>query len=567
MEISRRLLWASERVYRWLVEVYPKEFRSEYGQEMVQAFRDRCREELSRGRISGVIGLWGHTVLDFAVTVSIEHMKKGESMNTVDKDLRWDVRYGFEMLFKHGLVLMKYSAWASGLLLSLLLVALLVGLLASTLAVRHKGKPLNEAWKRTSGHTPDEIIQLMISRFPKRGMNDVAGGVEVLATRLGIFYPMSGRAYEGQSKERASLLRSLDVPPYLDAQLRKSSDGLDEVPEDIRNYLEDHRVDLDALYHLLLHNEVPRWEMDITRFLDAPVPYLVYHRQLQGVIALDILAKTRLGQNEEALRAFEASWKINQGVFDRPELLSQLVAHSILNRQVGVLRKMKDVPSEWQTRILDRDLQTVFLQAIRLDAISTSKYLRDTNKPVNFFGWEDTIINSPMGQPFRRLMSIQTLEVANEILSEIRTSDFCSFAPDSARDQLYASLSGWNVGGNLINDFRAWKGVTRSLVNLELTRKILQVKATHPTKNADSLRKVADIPSKLCSDAKWVQQVTADGTILIACTKLPEWINRETTRFDLPLTYLLKPARQNDLGLISDQFLSQRTTRQPPGPR
>ena len=160
MEILERLLSASERVYRWLVGVYPKEFRSEYGQEMVQAFRDRCREELSRGRISGVIGLWGHTVLDFAVTVSIEHMKKGKSMNTVDKDLRWDVRYGFEMLFKHGLILLKYSAWASGLLLSLLLVALLVGLLASTLAVRHKEKPLNEAWKRTSGTLPMRLFNL-----------------------------------------------------------------------------------------------------------------------------------------------------------------------------------------------------------------------------------------------------------------------------------------------------------------------------------------------------------------------------------------------------------------------
>jgi len=228
-------------------------------------------------------------------------------------------------------------------------------------------------------------------------------------------------------------------------------------------------------------------------------------------------------------------------------LLSQLVAHSILNRQVGVLRKMKDVPSEWQTRILVRDLQASFLQAIGFDAIAASKYLSDTNKPVNFFGWADNIINSSVGQPFRRLMSLQTLEVANKILSEIRTSDFCSFEPDSAQDQVYASLSRWNVGTNLTNDLRAWKTLTKSLVNLELTRKILQVKAAQATKRGDSLHQLTDSPSKLCSDAKWVHQVTADGTTLIACTKLPDWIKRETTRFDLPLTYLLKPAPRNDL--------------------
>ena len=387
----------------------------------------------------------------------------------------------------------------------------------------------------------------MISRFPKRGMNDVAGKVEVLTTRLGIFDPMPFRVYERSAKGKVDLLKSLDVPPYLDAQLRKSSDDLDEVPEDIRNYLEEHRADLDALYKLVLQNEVPKWEMDIARWVEGPLPGLYYHRQLHGVIALDILTKTRLGLNREALKAFEASWKINQGLLDRPELSSHLVAHSVLNRQVGVLRKMREVPSEWQTRILDRDFRTSFLQAIRLDLVALSKYLSDTNKNVSFLGLDDNIINSPLGHPFRRIMGVQALEVANQILSELKTSDFCSFDPDSAREQLDTSRSRWNVGTNLINDLRAWKTLTKSLVNLELTRKILQVKATHPTKNEDSLRKGADIPSKLCSDAKWVHQVTADGTTLIACTKLPDWIKRETTRFDLPLTYLLKPAPRNDL--------------------
>src|SRR5213592_279225 len=91
----------------------------------------------------------------------------------------------------------------------------------------------------------------------------------------------------------------------LDAQLRKSSDDLDEVPEDIRNYLEEHRADLDALYKLVLQNEVPKWEMDIARWVEGPLPGLYYHRQLHGVIALDILTKTRLGLNREALKAFE----------------------------------------------------------------------------------------------------------------------------------------------------------------------------------------------------------------------------------------------------------------------
>jgi hypothetical protein len=46
----------SECVYKALLMVYPKEFRDEYGPQMVRDFRDLCREELERG---GVLGLPG----------------------------------------------------------------------------------------------------------------------------------------------------------------------------------------------------------------------------------------------------------------------------------------------------------------------------------------------------------------------------------------------------------------------------------------------------------------------------------------------------------------------------
>jgi hypothetical protein len=52
----------SERVYRALLVAYPREFRREYGAQMLQVFRDLCREELGRKR--GLVRLWILTVLD-----------------------------------------------------------------------------------------------------------------------------------------------------------------------------------------------------------------------------------------------------------------------------------------------------------------------------------------------------------------------------------------------------------------------------------------------------------------------------------------------------------------------
>jgi len=58
----------SELVYRALLLAYPREFRRDCGDEMVQAFGDLCREEKRRGGASGLVGVWVRTLPDLAAT-------------------------------------------------------------------------------------------------------------------------------------------------------------------------------------------------------------------------------------------------------------------------------------------------------------------------------------------------------------------------------------------------------------------------------------------------------------------------------------------------------------------
>lgn len=60
----------SERVYRVLLLVYPREFRREYGNLMVQFFRDRMRFD---GRGVRGLTLWIQLVLDLAASAFREH--------------------------------------------------------------------------------------------------------------------------------------------------------------------------------------------------------------------------------------------------------------------------------------------------------------------------------------------------------------------------------------------------------------------------------------------------------------------------------------------------------------
>lgn len=67
-----RVLLASERVYRVLLAAYPKEFREAYGSQMVQVFRDLCRDKRRGGGIGGLVALWARTGADLAVSALVE---------------------------------------------------------------------------------------------------------------------------------------------------------------------------------------------------------------------------------------------------------------------------------------------------------------------------------------------------------------------------------------------------------------------------------------------------------------------------------------------------------------
>ena len=66
----------SERVYRWLLVVYPREHRREYGELMARLFRDRMRRD--GGGFRGLI-VWMQMISDLAGAAFKEH-KEGVEM-------------------------------------------------------------------------------------------------------------------------------------------------------------------------------------------------------------------------------------------------------------------------------------------------------------------------------------------------------------------------------------------------------------------------------------------------------------------------------------------------------
>ena len=68
----------SERIYRWLLRLYPRDFRDEYGHEMSLLFRARAAH--------GSVGLWCQVLGDLLFHAPREHW------HAVKQDLRYAVR-------------------------------------------------------------------------------------------------------------------------------------------------------------------------------------------------------------------------------------------------------------------------------------------------------------------------------------------------------------------------------------------------------------------------------------------------------------------------------------------
>jgi hypothetical protein len=66
----------SLNIYRLLLAAYPKEFRQEYGADMLQVFRDCMRRAYGQNGAFGVFRLWALTLPDLAVSLVEEHLQK-----------------------------------------------------------------------------------------------------------------------------------------------------------------------------------------------------------------------------------------------------------------------------------------------------------------------------------------------------------------------------------------------------------------------------------------------------------------------------------------------------------
>lgn len=85
---TSKLLVLSVQLYRTLLILYPADFRQEYGQPMLQVFRDGFRDVYRQGGVWELAHWWVAILFDLIETVIVEHRKAGLMMSQA-KLIRW----------------------------------------------------------------------------------------------------------------------------------------------------------------------------------------------------------------------------------------------------------------------------------------------------------------------------------------------------------------------------------------------------------------------------------------------------------------------------------------------
>jgi hypothetical protein len=70
----------SVHLYRAMLLAYPVQFRREYGEPMLQVFRDSCRRAARQGGMNGLLRMWFWTIIDYCKTVVEETILGGVQM-------------------------------------------------------------------------------------------------------------------------------------------------------------------------------------------------------------------------------------------------------------------------------------------------------------------------------------------------------------------------------------------------------------------------------------------------------------------------------------------------------
>ncbi|WP_425216780.1 hypothetical protein [Tumidithrix helvetica] len=419
-----------------------------------------------------------------------------------------------------------------------------------TLAVRQKFEAAFVAARPLLSKQEQEIRKAsneLFKRYPAKTTNDTAKKLKAIAaTKLGFALWSDTKSPSEISKEQAKAYEAIRKP--LDDYLKLQARGINQpIPENLRSFLATHAVALKEVQTLLLTEDIPQWEMDLTHLqkgdITVPLPSFLGLTNLNKLLLLDTLDKFQQYKNEEGIKSFDAAWRLRLSLNGDPRLISQLVNLIIARSQVGVIRNLDGIPLEWQKRLRQFDHAAALLTSIEMESFAIFAGYNEIFKasaefPITLqLDWGNW--STSMRQDYWRWLNIYLNQSSRRVYAQLPKLDACNGDIKSAI-ALETTINNYDIvaSPSWVNQ---WVKGKKMMLQLELTEKVLGVReAIAKSKLPKS------IPSALsvaCPSSKWNYSVMPEK-VTISLSPTPDALTKSEDDLAYSYTISIKAPRE-----------------------
>ncbi len=399
----------------------------------------------------------------------------------------------------------------------------------------------------------EAIATEFLNQFPKTDLNDSAKELDRLNAALGLAPSVENSDAPEPSDAAQQAFRSIeeDLKAYLDEQIQKTSGSLDPVPANLSQYLQDHRDELAAIQQHLITAETLTWELDPEAMADFSYAYPRFFplATLNNLFLLQAIRDSQQGNTADMMLAIEASTQINPALFQRPDLLSNLVGLIVTHQQAGVLRHPDAIPATIPERLLALKQQQSMVESLNFEAWMSygglKKMVEDSSSwDLMAENFDDHIRVIPFPKLYLTFSNLDTAQAMEQTYRHLPGRSICDGGVTELETQLMVQPARWNHLGQIaMPSFLAqWHKGGLRMLELELTQKVLQAKALAAQNGGQWPTELPELTSAVCPDEQWVYEVTPEGTMSLAFSHSFDDLDENRSFRHLPLMYQAKTA-------------------------
>lgn len=359
--------------------------------------------------------------------------------------------------------------------------------------------------------------------YPSRDTDEAAGRIEASVARLGFQIdpsrPVWRRSPEG-ARDRFAAIRP-ELQGYVRA-IRRSEPEIGPPPHDLSAFLREVEPILGEIAGVLVASETPpRWELRLDRSPEDRVPNWLDHLSLHSLLLASAAEAEHRGRDRDSRRWLEAAWRLRETLDDDPTLLAQLVALAELHDELAFLRAIPGLLPDREHRLAPIPMRQRMITAMRLETWSLPSSLRQ-------FPAEDFFPLDHPERPPAILARLQARRGAAAIVAGVhRFADHLESAEHTPTEVVAAvseqleriprwNVIAWTFWPSPISFGEVWRKAARVELNLELDRRILEVRKLLRAGDTEALQGLSGEQPSVVSGVYWTYRIGPGAVVIRA---------------------------------------------------